>query len=76
MTKLEEYEKLVEAQKQYRESSIAALKDEIAAKLKPEYQDFYETSDIPMTDMLGEIYKAKLNQIAKILAGYGIDVRS
>lgn len=71
---LEEYKKLVEAQKQYREDSIASLKNEIASKLHPEFEDFYETKNMPMNEILGEIYRLKLIEIAKILKSYEINV--
>ncbi len=72
---LEKYKKLVKAQKEYRENSIASLKMEIASKLYPVFEDFYETENIPMNEMLGEIYRQKLIQIAKILKKYDINVK-
>lgn len=70
-----EYERLCETQKQYREDSIASLKGEIGLKLHAEFEDFFETKDIPMNEMLGEIYRAKLEKIAKILKGFDIEVQ-
>lgn len=75
MSELEEYKKLVQVQKKYREDSIMSLKNEIADKLRPEFEDFWETENTPMSDMLGEIYRQKLILIAKMLEKYDIDVK-
>lgn len=75
MSELEEYKKLVQVQKKYREDSIISLKNEIADKLRPEFEDFWETENTPMNDMLGEIYRQKLILIAKMLEKYDIDVK-
>ena len=72
--KIEEYKTLVQAQKQYREDSIASLKDDISKSLHAEFEDFYESIDMPMNEMLGEIYREKLIQVAKILKKYDIEV--
>ena len=73
--KIEEYKTLVQAQKQYREDSIASLKADISKSLHAEFEDFYETTNMPMNEMLGEIYREKLNHIAKILEQCGINVK-
>ena len=75
MNKIEEYQKLVQAQKQYREDSIASLKSDIGRSLHAEFEDFYETINTPMNEMLGEIYREKIAKIAKILADYDIEVQ-
>ncbi len=72
---VDERKKLNEAQVQYREESQASMLDEIARALKAEYGDFAETKDTPMSEMLGEIYREKLNQIFKILDQKGIKVK-
>ena len=76
MDKIEEYKNLVQAQKQYREDSIASLKVDIGKSLHAEFEDFYESINMPMNEMLGEIYRAKLAQIANILkTKYDIEVQ-
>lgn len=72
--KIAQYEQLIQAQRQYREESLQAQLNEIGTKLKAEYEDFYETQDCEMSIMLGEIYKHKLLQVAKILRQCGIDI--
>lgn len=72
---IEELRQLVQSQKQYRDSSIASLKNDVGRKLHAEFEDFYETTNMPMNEMLGEIYREKLNHIAKILEQCGIDVK-
>ena len=75
MDKIEEYKNLVQAQKQYREDSIASLKVDICKSLHAAFEDFYESINMPMNEMLGEIYRAKLAQIANILkTKYDIEV--
>ena len=74
MDKVTELEQLVKAQKQYREESMKSLCDEIGRALHAEYEDYFETKDMPMNEMLGEIYRHKLEQIAKILSQYNINV--
>ena len=75
MDKIEEYKNLVQAQKQYREDSIAWLKVDIGKSLHAEFEDFYESINMPMNEMLGEIYRAKLAQIANILkTKYDIEI--
>ena len=74
MDKIEEYKNLVQSQKQYREDSIASLKADISKSLHAEFEDFYESIDMPMNEMLGEIYREKLIQVAKILKKYDIEV--
>lgn len=74
MSELEEYKRLIKAQKQYREDSMSSFCDEVGRSLHAEFEDFYETKDMPMCDMLGEIYKEKLLQIAKILEKHNINV--
>ena len=73
--KEQEYKNLIAAQKEYRKECISSLKSEIAENLKPEFDDFFESLDFPISDILGEIYKEKLLKIAKILSNYGIDVK-
>ena len=75
MDKIEEYKNLVQAQKQYREDSIASLKVDIGKSLHAEFEDFYESINMPMNEMLGEIYRGKLIQVAKILKKYDIEVQ-
>ena len=75
MDKIEEYKNLVQSQKQYREDSIASLKADIGKSLHAEFEDFYESTNMPMNEMLGEIYRAKLAQVAKILKKYDIEVQ-
>ena len=69
-----ELKTLVSAQKQYREDSEKALLEEIARSLNAEYSDFIESLDMPMNEMLGEIYREKLKQVFKILKQKGIKV--
>lgn len=71
---VDERKKLNDAQVQYREDSRASLLQDIARALKPEYGDYAETKDAPMSEMLGEIYREKLKQIFKILEQKGIKV--
>lgn len=71
---VDERKKLNEAQVQYREDSQASLLQDISRALKPQYGDFAETKDVPMNEMLGEIYREKLKQIFKILEQKGIKV--
>ena len=72
---LEEANRLISVQKQYREDSIKSLTEEIQRALKPGFDDFYETINIPINEMLGEIYREKICDIAKILSKYDICVR-
>ncbi|MBQ7864191.1 MAG: hypothetical protein IJ353_06990 [Lachnospiraceae bacterium] len=72
---IEERRKLNQAQVQYREDSQEALLQEIARALKAEYGDYFETQDMPMSEMLGEIYREKLRNIARILEKKGIKVK-
>lgn len=67
-----ELKTLVSAQKKYREDSEKALLEEIAHSLNAEYSDFIESLDMPMNEMLGEIYREKCKQIFKILEKQGI----
>ena len=71
-----ERKKLNDAQVQYREEAQISLLEDIAMALKPEYGDYAETIDVPMNEMLGEIYREKLKQIFKILDQKGVKVRS
>ena len=71
---IEERKKLNQVQVQYREDSQEALLQDIARALKAEYGDFIETEKVPMSEMLGEIYREKLKNIAKILQKKGIKV--
>lgn len=71
---IEERKKLNQAQVQYREDAQEALLHEISRALKAEYGDFIETETMPMSEMLGEIYREKLKNIAKILEKKGIKV--
>ena len=71
---VDERKKLNDAQVQYREDTQAALLQDIARALKPEYGDYAETINVPMNEMLGEIYREKLKQIFKILEQKGIKV--
>lgn len=73
---LEERKKLNQAQVQYREDAQVALLQEIARELKAEYADFLETKNASMNEMLGEIYREKLKNIAKILEKKGIKVEN
>lgn len=66
--------KLNDAQIQYREEAQVSLLQDIARALKAEYGDYAETKDMPMNEMLGEIYREKLRQIFKILEQKGIKV--
>lgn len=72
---VEERKKLNQTQVHYKEMSISSLKSEIGDALRAEYEDFYETINVEMSDMLGEIYKDKLMQIAKILEQKDIKVK-
>ena len=74
--KEKEYKNLIAAQKEYRKECIESLKNEIAENLTPEFDDFFESLDFPMSDMLGEIYKEKLLKISKILNNYNINVKT
>ena len=65
--RIKELEELVKVQKQYREDCIQSLKKDISKTLKIEYEDFFESVDLPMNEMLGEIYREKIKNIAKIL---------
>lgn len=71
---VDERKKLNDAQVQYREDAQASLLQDIARALKPEYEDYAETKEIPMSEMLGEIYREKLKLIFKILEQKGIKV--
>ena len=71
---VDERKKLNDAQVQYREDTQAALLQDIARALKPEYGDYAETINVPMNEMLGKIYREKLKQIFKILEQKGIKV--
>ncbi len=71
---VDERKKLNEAQIQYREETQASLLQDIARALKPEYGDYDETKDMPMNEMLGEIYREKLKHIFRILEQKGIKV--
>ncbi len=71
---VDERKKLNEAQVQYREDTQVSLLQDIARALKAEYDDYAETKDTPMNEMLGEIYREKLKQIFKILEQKGIKV--
>ena len=71
---VDERKKLNDAQIQYREDAQASLLQDIARALKPEYGDYAETKDTPMSEMLGEIYREKVKQIFKILEQKGIKV--
>lgn len=73
---VDERKKLNEAQIQYREETQASLLQDIARALKPEYGDYDETKDMPMSEMLGEIYREKLKHIFKILEQKGIKVEN
>ena len=68
--------KLNDAQVQYREDAQVSLLQDIARALKAEYGDYAETKDMPMNEMLGEIYREKLKQIFKILEQKGIKVEN
>ena len=72
---LDERKKLNDVQIQYIEDVQVPLLQDIARALKPEYGDYAETKDFPMSEMLGEIYREKLKQIFKILEQKGIKVR-
>ena len=74
MSELEQYKNLVQAQKQYREDSHTSFCEDVAKALRPEYEDFLESKDLPMNDMLGEIYREKLIKIMKILHQKGINI--
>lgn len=74
MNKIVELENLIQAQRQYREDSIKSLCDDIGRNLHAEFEDFHQTKDMPMCDMLGEIYRCKLDNIEKILKRYNINV--
>lgn len=74
MDKIAELENLIQAQKQYREDSLKSLCDDIGRNLHAEFEDFHQTKDMPICDLLGEIYKAKLENIIKILTQYNISV--
>lgn len=69
-----ERKKLNDAQIQYREDSQVSLLQDIARSLKSEYGDYAETKDMPMNELLGEIYREKLKQVFKILEQKGIKV--
>lgn len=71
---VDERKKLNEAQVQYRENTQVSLLQDIARALKAEYGDYAETKELPMNEMLGEIYREKLKQIFKILEQKGIKV--
>lgn len=71
---VDERKKLNDAQVQYREDVQASLLQDISRALKAEYGDYAETKDVPMNEMLGEIYREKLKQIFKILEQKGIKV--
>jgi len=75
MDKTAEYQQLIEAQKQYRIDSHKSFCEETAQKLRPEFEDFFESEDMPMTEVLGEIYREKLRHIAKILKQQGIYIK-
>ena len=66
--------KLNEAQIQYREDSLQALLKDIGRSLKAEYEDFFLSENDEMDLILGEIYRGKLKNIAKILKRKGIIV--
>lgn len=68
--------KLNDAQVQYREDAQVSLLQDIARALKAEYGDYVETKDMPMNEMLGEIYREKLKKIFKILEQKGVKVES
>lgn len=55
--------------------SIQSLLNEIGRSLKAEYEDYYLTKNKEMNEMLGEIYRGKLDNIAKILKRKGIKVQ-
>lgn len=71
---VDERKKLNDAQVQYREDVQASMLQDVARALKAEYGDYAETKDVPMSEMLGEIYREKLKQVFKILEQKGIKV--
>lgn len=74
MDKVTELEKLVRVQKQYRVDAHQSFCEDVANSLRPEFKDFLETKDMPMNEMLGEIYRAKLETIMKTLNAKGINI--
>ena len=71
---VDERKKLNIAQVQYREDTQESLLKDIARALKAEYGDYVETKDQPMDEMLGEIYREKLNHVFRILEQKGVKV--
>ena len=67
--------KLIDAQKKYRHDSEIALKNQIAQALKPEFDDFFESINMPESEQLFEIYREKIKNISKILAQFDICVK-
>ena len=67
--------KLIDAQKKYRHDSEIALKNQIAQALKPEFDDFFESINMPESEQLFEIYREKIKNISKILAQFYICVK-
>lgn len=50
------------------------FKHELANKLETEFADFYDSVDDEMDILLGEIYRAKIDNIAYILRKNGINI--
>ena len=48
---------------------------EVAKALRVEFGDFFVTETAPMNEVLGEIYREKIKNIAKILDAKGIKVK-
>lgn len=54
------------------ETELKCLKSDIRDSLKSSYDDFNESKELPMTEVLGNIYKAKLLDIYAVLEREGI----
>ena len=71
---IEQKKNINDEQVQYSEDSMNSLLGDLARSLKFEYDDYAETINVPMNEMLGEIYRDKVGKIFNILKQNGIDM--
>lgn len=69
-------ESVVSVYSQDKQNSLSEQLNAVASKLKVEYREFKNATEIEMTVELGEIMRDQIANIFKILAKAGIDVES
>lgn len=70
--KNEKINKLLAVNKQKDTASLSQYKNKLAGKLKPDYENIKEISDVEMNEELGEVLRIKINDIYKKLINNGI----